>query len=179
MSYNPSITKQQIFGVLAPFIVTVTGLPQDCVIQGLPNRDAMPLASPGFVAMTSVRLRRLNYNIDTWDPTDPNVTEISSEQHIKLSIQLDVYGSTSQDMAAALTTLLRDDVGVQALAPVCTPLYCEDAVMGPLDDSEQQYEERWTIELYVQYNPVVTPPVQSADTLGPVDAINVDQRYPA
>ena len=176
--YTPSIVEQQIYGVLQPFIVTVTGLASNLVIQGLPNRSAMPPASPGFVTMQTTRQRRLNYNIDTWDPTDPNVTSISIEKHIKLAIQLDVYGATSEDWANVLETVLRDDVGVQALAPTCAPLYLEDFVLAPLDDTEMQYEHRWTGELYVQYNPVITPLIQSANTVGPVDAVNVGVRYP-
>lgn len=175
--YSVSITQQQIYGVLQPFIMLVTGLANELVIQGVPNRSAMPQAVPGFVTMTEGVLRPLAYTETTWDPTDPSVSLVSVLQRTKFAIQIDVYGPTAQDMAQALITLFRNDVGFQALGPTCEPLYCSDAVFAPLDDTEMQYEHRRMFELFVQYNPVVAPPVQSADTAGPVDAINVDQRY--
>lgn len=175
--YSVSITLQQIYGVLQPFIVLVTGLASNLVIQGVPNRSAMPAATPGFVVMTEGALIPLAYTESTWDPTDPNVALVSVLQRTKFAIQIDVYGPNAQDLAQSLVTLFRNDVGFQALGPTCEPLYCSDAVFAPLDDTEMQYEHRRMFELYVQYNPIVAPPVQSANTAGPVDSINVDQRY--
>lgn len=175
--YSVSITQQDIYNVLQPFIATVTGLASNLVIQGVPNRASMPPASPGFVVMTEGALRPLAYTETSWDPTDPSVSLVSILQRTKFAIQIDVYGPTAQDMAQALVMIFRNDVGFQALGPNFEPLYCSDATFAPLDDTEQQYEHRRMFELYVQYNPVVAPPVQSADIAGPVDSINVDQRY--
>lgn len=176
--YSVSITQQNVYNVLQPFIALVTGLASNLVIQGVPNRASMPPATPGFVVMTEGTLRPLAYTETTWDPTDPNVASVSVLQRTKFAIQIDVYGPTAQDMAQSLVTLFRNDVGFQALGPTCEPLYCGDAVFAPLDDTEMQYEHRRMFELYVQYNPIVAPPVQSADTAGPVGSINVDERYP-
>jgi hypothetical protein len=178
MSTSP--VQQDVFAVLAPFIVSVTGLPQANVIQGLANRADMPnFANGGFVVMTSVGLHRLRTNIDTWDTvtTDPPPTEISSEMGTEMRVQVDFYGATSQDLAVAFCTLFRDDVGVTALAPTCAPLYADDARMMPLEDSEQQYEQRWTVEAVLQYNPVTTSPQQFADALSVTD-VNVDEAFP-
>lgn len=177
--YSVSITQQQIYDVLQPFIALVTGLASNLVIQGVPNRSAMPPASPGFVTMTESTLTPLAYTETSYDPTDSNVSLVSVLQRTKFAIQIDVYGPTAQDMVVALVTLFRNDVGFQALGPNFEPLYCTADQFAPLDDTEQQYEHRRMFELYVQYNPVVQPPVQSANTAGPVDAINVGQRYPA
>jgi hypothetical protein len=50
-------------------------------------------------------------------------------------------------------------------------------MLAPLEDDELQYEQRWTIEAFLQYNPVVTVPMQFADTAS-VTLINVDEAYP-
>lgn len=76
-----------------------------------------------------------------------------------------------------LETLLRDETACVALAPTCQPLYSSDATLVPLDDDEQQYEQRWMIEAVLQYNPVTTTPMQFANTLE-VTLINVDETYP-
>lgn len=172
--------QQQIFGVLAPFIVSVTAetavpLTQQLVLQGLPNRSSMPQASPGFATMTMIGIKRLRTNIDSWVQVGEPVA-MSHEMGAEVRVQVDFYGATSMDWAAAFMTLFRDDSGVIALAPVCAPLYADDARMAPLEDSEDQYEQRWTVDAVLQYNPVTTDPMQFADSLT-VTVINVDEAY--
>lgn len=173
----PSIVQRQIYVVVKAFLVTVTDLDPSLILQGLPNRDAMPLASPGFVTMQITHGERLNYNIDTWDPTDPAPTGISSETHWKVRMQIDFYGQQSPDWATVFAGLWKDETAVLALRPICEPLFGTGPLWAPMDDDEQQYEARWTFEAFLQYNPVTTVPMQFADTLS-VTLINADEAYP-
>ena len=173
----PSIVQLQIYTVLQTFLETVTGLGQSLVIQGLPNRSAMPPASPGYVSMQITNGERLNYNIDTWDPTDPAPTAIASETHWKVRMQIDFYGQASGDWSTVFAGLWKDETACLALEPVCDPLFANGPMLGALDDSEAQYEARWTVEAFLQYNPIVTVPMQFADTLT-VTLTNVDEAYP-
>jgi hypothetical protein len=157
--------------------MSVTGLGQSLVIQGLPNRTALPPASPGFVSMQLTRAKRLRTNQVTWDQIGLNPTTLEIEQGTELRLQLDLYGAGSGDWGVMLETLLRDETACVALAPTCQPLYSSDATLVPLDDDEQQYEQRWMIEAVLQYNPVTTTPMQFANTLE-VTLINVDETYP-
>lgn len=176
MSTSP--LQQDVFEVLTPFVQSVTGLGSGLVVQGLANRVPMPEATPGFVVLTSVGLRRLRWDIATWDlnPSDPPPTELSLEQGTAMHVQVDFYGPSSQDWAVAFQTLWNNEVAVDALAPTCAPLYCIEARMMPLEDSEQQYEQRWTCEAVLQYNPVTTTDQQFADSLTVTD-VNVDQAF--
>lgn len=143
----------------------------------------MPEPSPGFAVMTAVRRKRLRTNIETWDYLDPNATTLSDEQGVMLSLQIDFYGATSGDWVTEFTTLWRSTYGCTQLAgadpahPVCQPLYHGEPLMAPLDDSEMQYEERWTVEAFLQYNPVTTVP-QDFMNAAEVSLINVDEKYP-
>lgn len=166
-----------VYKVLQAFIMDVTGLAKPLVIQGLPNRAAMPAAQPGFVVMTLIHRARLRTNVDTWDESNPAPTTIEHEQGVQLRMQLDLYGSSSGEWADMLSTLLRDDVGCAALAPACQPLYSEDPRLAPLIDTEEQYEARWILEAVLQYNPVTSTPMQFADAAS-VGLINVDEAYP-
>lgn len=178
-----SPTQDALYRLIKVLVVTATGLDPSLVIQGQPNRAAMPLAAPGFVTMQATTTKRLITNQETYDPTDPNPTEIDIEQGTQLRMQLDLYGASSGDWGVILSTLLRSEYACIALAgadpqnPVVVPLYSGDAFLAPLDDSELQYENRWTIEAILQYNPVTTVPMQFADTLT-VTLINVDETYP-
>lgn len=174
---TPSIVERQLYVVVKAFLVTVTGLDPSLIIQGLPNRSAMPPASPGFVSMQLTHGDRLNYNIDTWDPTDPAPTTIESETHWKERMQIDFYGATAGDWSRVFAGLWKDEVACTALEPVCDPLYTDAPMLAPLEDDEEQYESRWTVQAYLQYNPVVSVPMQFADTLS-VTLINVDEAYP-
>lgn len=175
-----AVTPQfaDVYAALQPFIATVTGLSSILVIQGLPNRSAMPPAAPGFISMELTVSGRLRTNIDSYDVTNPDPISIAIEQGTKLRLQLDCYGAAAADWAVILSTLLRDDVGCVALAPTAQPLYTDEPMLAPLDDSEAQYEQRWILQAYLQYNPVVTAPMQFADQLNPT-LINVDASYPA
>jgi hypothetical protein len=177
MTYAVSITQEDVYTALSSLIQAALGLTQQQVLQGLPNRSAMPPASPGFVVMQLFVSGRLRTNIDTYDPTNPDTNSISLEQGTKLRCQLDLYGATSGDWAVILSTILRDEVGCVALEPVCDPLYTSEPTLAPLDDDELQYEQRWNLDAYLQYNPVVSVPMQFADTFA-VTLINVDEAYP-
>jgi hypothetical protein len=156
---------------------SVTGLGQQLTLQGLPNRSAMPPAAPGFVTMQLERAGRLNYNIVTWDSTDPAPTGIKVEVHVMLRAQFDFYGATSGDWATIFLALWKDETACLALEPLADPLYSNEPMLAPLDDDEQQYEQRWTVEAFLQYNPVVTVPMQFANSFT-VTLINVDKAYP-
>jgi hypothetical protein len=175
--------QRSVYVVVKALVVSVTGLDPSLVIQGLPNRAAMPPAAPGFVSMQLARGKQLRTPEATYDPAALAPTSIALEQGTELRLQLDLYGATSGDWGVMLQTLLRSEPGCVALAgadpanPVCQPLYASDAHLAPLDDSESQYEQRWTIEAILQYNPVTSVPMQFADT-AELTVINVDEAYP-
>lgn len=172
-----SISLDDLYLVLQPFLASITGLDPSVVIQGLPNRDAMPPATPGYISMTDVLAQRLNYNITTYDTENPDPTDVQIETHWKIGMQLDVYGPTAFDMARIIEGLWFDDVGVQALMPTCSPLYTDPSHQAPLTDSEDQYERHYVITAYLQYNPVVTNPQQFAN-IGKVNNRNVYATFP-
>lgn len=167
-----------LYTAVRAFIISVTGLAPTLVLKGLPNRTSMPAAQPGFIVMQAVLQTRLNTNIDDWDKTDPAATAGTAEMHVQVKMQLDCYGTSSNAWATMLQTLLRDDVGCQALAPNCQPLYTGEPFLSPLEDSEDQYEERWTLEAELQYNPSTSTAPQFADTLA-ATVVNVEETYPS
>jgi hypothetical protein len=164
--------------VLGNFIVNLMGLAPTQVIRGYPNRTPQPPTSPpagypvGYVVMTEITKKRLRTNVDNFDATQqaaPAPGPVTSEIGQQLDIQIDVYGANSFEWSDILTTLLRDNIGCVALAPVCQPLHADDPIRGPLTNAEMQYEDRWIVQLKVQYNPVITTAQNYATVLGPVN----------
>lgn len=167
--------QDDIYTAVKAFLLAILPLDNDHVVKGVGNRAATP--SGPFVVMTAILNHRLRTNQDTWDETTNDPVEITSEQGVQLTMQIDVYGPDSFDWASIITTLWRDDYGCQALAPNCQPLYTDDPRQVQLVDGEQQYEQRWLITAQLQYNPIVSTPQDFAATLS-ADLINVDVEYP-
>lgn len=174
----PSITQEAVYTALRSLIIAVLAPATPPVVKGLGNRVSMP--DGPSVYMTALFRTRLATNIESYTDTFPDPTP-AEERHIELKtrfdIQLDVYGPDSGDWATILETVLRDPIACTALAPVCQPLYCDDARMIPLTTGEQQYLERWSLTATLQYNPTLSTPQDFAGA-AEVALINVDVEYP-
>lgn len=101
-------------------------------------------------------------------------------QPTELTVQLDIHGEEGPNNAQTISTLLRDDYGVQAflaLGSTVVPLHADDPRQMPFVNAEQQYEDRWIVEVCLQVNETVQVPQQFADAVV-VGLINVDAAYP-
>lgn len=177
MSITITPTLQAVYASVYGFITGALGSTVP-VIQGLSNRTPMPPPVPGFVLMQAIHARRLRWNIDSWQNTTPPPVTMTEEQALEVWLQLDFYGPTSLDYSTTISTLWRDEYGCNALAPTCQPLYADEARMIPLIDAEQQYEQRWSLDARLQYNPVTTITQAYAGSTQ-IGVVNVNQSYPA
>ena len=170
-----------VYTALGNFIVAQLGLATGQVIQGYPNRVAMPLASASKAAswsMSAISKKRLRTNVDNYAGTvnvAPAPGPVTAEQGMQVDIQLDCYGPFASDWSDILTTLLvRDNVEVFGpRAQVSALRHADDPIRAPLVDAELQYEDRWIIQCLIQYNAVTTTAQEYATALGPVDIIDV------
>lgn len=104
-------------------------------------------------------------------------------QPIMATIQLDVHGPNSADNTQIITTTWRDEYAVDQLALAnsgfdLAPLYHSEPRQMPFENGEQQIEERWTFDLVLQANPIVTIPQQFASQLE-ANLVDVPSQYPA
>ena len=128
-----------------------------------------------FVMMSPVSDVQLSTNVIAYAATTKSIKRAS-----QFTIQIDCYGAGSGDRATALSTLLRDQYGIDQFAASgidAQPLYASDANQMPLVDGEQQYEERWTFSAVLQFNPVMTTPQDTATALA-VGIKEVERTYP-
>ena len=121
-------------------------------------------------------------NTQTLGSTTIQAGSKSALQPVKVSMQVDVHGPSSADNAHIITTLFRDDYGVVSFGSLDSvdvqPLYCEEPRQVPFTNGEQQLEERWIIQIYLQANPVVAVPQQFSGTVT-VPIIAASDNYPA
>lgn len=89
-------------------------------------------------------------------------------QPTEMTIQCDVHGPCSGDNAQKLSTLFRDYYAIsqfQLLPYDITPLYSEEPHQIPFINDQDQYEERWVVDLKLQINATTTVTQQFADVL--------------
>lgn len=89
-------------------------------------------------------------------------------QPTKVTVQLDIHGPNSADNTQIISTTFRDEYAVDQFSTSgydVTPLYASEPRQVPFIDGEQQYEDRWVIDVVMQANPMVTVPQQFADEM--------------
>jgi len=177
MSFTVDITLDDLYKAVGNFLQGVVGVDPNTsalvpVVTGQPNLVPQP-AVPYMLIQGFVSGRHTT-NIHRYD-TAAQTT--ATQQNTTVKMQLDCYGPASHTWATMVSTLWRDPYGCAVLKPSgCQPLYTGEPFQGALVNGEEQYEERWTVELFLQYNPVTIIPQQSATAAG-VTVINVDEKY--
>jgi hypothetical protein len=175
---TPSITTDQLYTAVGTFIQTVLGVDPAtsvtvAVTRGQINRVSMP--NTAFVNMWLADNDPLRTNVDTWQQSAQTQT---TETGTRVKMRVDFYGPLSNDWQKAVTALWRDYYGAAQLAPVCAPLYYGNAVHATLIDGEEQYEDRWIVDLFLQYNPQFVVSQQTANPPLKITVVNVEQKYP-
>jgi hypothetical protein len=101
-------------------------------------------------------------------PSEPMAAGTKSTmESVQMAVQVDVYGPNSGNFSQIISTLFRDEYSVEqfaALLPAISPLYADEPRQLAFSDGEQQYENRWSIDVVMQVDETVTVPQQFADT---------------
>jgi hypothetical protein len=174
------LTESNSMTALRSFLLNI--LPNGIeVIQAQGNRVPEPSAND-FVLMTPLFRERLETNTTTY--IDEHLTsgpELRIDlQPTKLTVQVDVHGPNSGNNMQVITTLFFSEYAVEQFAISgfdVTPLYHGTPKQVPFINGEQQYEQRWTVDLHMQINPSTTVTQQFADQLE-VGVISVQAEYP-
>lgn len=155
-NYVPSIVVDTIIEALGSFLTPfVSGCP---VVRGQQNRVPPPVDS--FVLLTELLQVPLETSSVVTEPTQVTITGPT-----RIDIQVDFYGPSAADQCRAVATVYRTPYAPPQFPTGIAPLYCSDGQQTAAVMGEQQYEDRWTLTASLQYNPAITLPQQSANTL--------------
>ena len=98
-------------------------------------------------------------------------------QSTEVVVQLDIHGPNSADNAQIISTLFRDDYAAQQFdGSGVSPLYADEPKQVPYLNAEQQYENRWIVDVHLQITPTVSVPQQYADAVT-VTTVEVETTY--
>ena len=179
MAVTVTPTQTDILTALRSFLIAVlpTGIE---VVRGQINRVPQPLDAD-FVVMTPLSRERIETNIDSYADGFPDAPGVRTTlQPTRVTVQLDIHGPDSADNAQIITTLFRDEYGCDAFRLSgfdITPLHTSDPRQLAFINAEAQYEDRWSLDVVMQANPVVTSAQQFAGTLA-IGLIEIDTTYP-
>lgn len=165
--YAPSIVSDTIIDALAAYMSPFMLGGQ--VVRGQVNR--VPLPPAPCAVLTELRQKDLAV---PWSDYDELNAAIDITGPTQIDIQIDIYGEQSSNICRAISTAFRSGWGFDRFPLSIKPLYMSDGIQSPLITGEKQYENRWTITAYLQYNPVTTVPQDSANALALESVIDVD-----
>jgi hypothetical protein len=89
-------------------------------------------------------------------------------ESVQMAIQVDVYGPNSGNFAQIISAMFRDGYALEqfaAMSSAISPLYADEPRQLAFSDGEQQYENRWSIDVQLQIDQTITVPQQFADSL--------------
>ena len=113
----------------------------DIVLQGQQNR--VPPRKKKFVVMQEIGRSRLATNLRNYYAEGDNELQ-QNITSTEISIQIDIYGPDSADIAQQFEILFRDYIAADFFPRNIAPLYCENFRQIALQDTEKQYNQRWT-----------------------------------
>lgn len=171
-------------GSITSNVLNVSAIVNGSVVVGLPLYGANIVTGCKITAQTGGTPGGIGtYSVST----TPDVSseplfagEYDAEQYTEMVIQCDVHGPSSGDNAQRLATLMRDWFAAQAFqdqAGDIAPLYADDPRQMPFTNAEDQWEDRWVVDVHLQINVNLVLTQQFADTLT-VGVISVEATYP-
>lgn len=171
MNYVPSISVDAVIDALVPFVKLFTQ--NNEVYRGQINRT--PQAKSPCAYVTELLQADIDIPYQTYDAPG-GVASLHGPKRI--DVQIDVYGNTAGEILNGIKTAFRTEWGVSQFPANISPLYTDDGRQTPLITGEEQYENRWTLTVSLQYNPIITVPHQFAgeltvDVTQPVDVFEV------
>lgn len=173
------ITEAILFKTLGDFMAVF--LPGVTIIQGQSNRVASPPLP--FIVMTPMRTKRLSTGTRAY--TNPPPTPLSAPGVLDISaswewgVQLDFHGDTAQDMATTISIMFRTPEACTQFSTsgyTIQPLYADEAKQLQFTNDSAQYEDRWSLDAVIQFNPTLALAQQFAQALE-VGLINVEATY--
>lgn len=167
-SYSDNVVTASI----ASNVLNVTAVANGVVAPGQtlygPNITGLPVVilqisgTPGGIGTYTVTAPQTAANGPVYCGTK------ASMQPQQITVQVDIHGPASADNATRITTLWFGETGVQACLDqggIIAPLYASEPRQIPFVNDQDQWEERWVVELDMQANPIVTVTQQFADQL--------------
>ena len=181
MSTIPPLTQtdDSILTAVRSFLLTYVTPPGAEVVGDSNNRVSMP--NNPYILMNHLGKPRMATNMEAVFVETVATTTLATAsiyQPTKYGLQLDCVDNTpehaSGDWAQRISMLWRSAYAASYFKPLgMAPLYTDDPHHAPWANGENQWEDRWIVDVYLQVNPGVIIALDSFSTVD-VGIVDVD-----
>jgi hypothetical protein len=176
-----SLTEAQTLTALRSVLLAYVGSIE--VFRAQVNRVPEP-QGVDYIEMTPITRERLSTNVDVYSdgflrtPKYPGTS--NALQPTQVGVQLDIHGPNSADTTQIISTMFRDRAACALFTATgfdVQLLFASEPHQAPFINAENQYETRWSMDVELQANPIVTT-AQDFAAVVTVGLINVDAKFP-
>lgn len=154
-----NVTHQEIYKDIRAFLLGLFPGADLQIIQSAQNNQPLP---NNAVVMQVL----FGGNLDTAVVTTLPPAEAAIQNSVEVRFQIDFYGPLAEQRSRTVANLWRTYYACDRLT-VCQPLYVQSYNRHVYVNDSNQYEDRWIMDLGLQYNPQVTV-AQDFTDLAPV-----------
>lgn len=143
-----NVTHQDIYKDVRGFLLGLFPGSGQQVIQAMQNNNPLP---DGAVVMQVL----FSKNLDTAVITSLPPAQAAIRNSVEVRMQIDFYGVNAEASSRIVANLWRTGYTCDLLT-TCQPLYVQSHDRHVYINDSNQYEDRWILDLGLQYNPQVT-----------------------
>ena len=118
------------------------------IIQSTQNNQPLP---ENAIVMQVLFDSNMDESVTTYNP--PN--EAMVQNSVEVRVQLDFYGAMAESRSRIVANLCKNYYGTDNME-ICKPLYVQSRQRHPYINDSNQYEDRFILDLALQFNPTVT-----------------------
>ena len=166
-NFTPDKTVDNVIDALADYLSLYTTAP---IIRANVNRNPTP--KNDFIVLTELLTTPLSKPVEYY--SNAGETMIQKQQ---IDVQVDFYGWSLSDTALAIANSIRSIWQNYNHSQWLAFLYCNQIVKSPIINAEEQYEQRWTVTISMQYNVTLTLPQETFNSSGTIEFKPVDYFY--
>ena len=118
------------------------------IVQSIQNNQPLP---ENAIVMQVLFDSNMDESVTTYNP--PN--EAMVQNSVEVRVQIDFYGAMAESRSRIVANLWKNHYGTDNMT-ICKPLYVQSRQRHPYINDSNQYEDRFILDLGLQYNPTVT-----------------------
>lgn len=162
-----SVTQQEIYKDVRTFLLGLFPGSERQVIQAAQNNNPLPKN-----AIVMQVLFTGNLDIAVVTPLPP--AEAVIQNSVEVRMQIDFYGALAEERSRLVNIVWRTNYACERLT-ACQPLYVQSYNRHVYVNDSNQYEDRWIMDVGLQYNPQVTIAQEFSDSPPVVTTIPVSE----
>lgn len=136
------------------------------IVQGYQNGSPLPKDGIVITFITETDLDQLAYGYETNE--DLISQTVTVQTAVKAMMQVDCYGDLGQARARQIATLFKNPFACERLES-CQPLDYRPPKNLQFVNEASEYEQRWMVEIDMQYNPHYTYQQESTTAVQSID----------